>query len=207
MPYSQRLNKQKIRLLAFVIFLSGCGAAVPTKDVSSTPESSSAEVVAPTLEELASKDFKAGVLAMESGNHQLAVDTFTAMTTDYPNYAGPYANLGILKHRKGKDDEAEVAFLKAVELSSNSPETYNQLAVFYRDLGRFHQARDTYENGLKIYPDYPKLHRNLGILFDLYFAQPTNAVKHYQKYQELVPGDAQVKIWIADLLQRIARQN
>ncbi len=189
-----------------LFLLIGCGTVTPKADTEAE------EVVAsegPSEEELkaqqAALDFAAGVQAMKSGNHKMARDVFMAMTQNYPNYAGPWVNLGILYHRSNEDEEAERAFKQALDISKENPEAFNQLAVFYRDLGKFHTARDVYEEGISLHPDYAPLRRNAGILYELYLHQNREALEHYQAYIKVKPDDKEVETWIADLLQRLAR--
>ena len=77
------------------------------------------------------KYFEAGVTAANAGNHQAAVDAFTAAGTAMPTCADCYFNVGVSQQQMKNSAAAEAAFKKAIELRPNYPEAYNALAVLY----------------------------------------------------------------------------
>jgi len=125
----------------------------------------------------------------------------------YPRMAGPYINLGIIAMKEGRWQEAEDLFTSAKTLSPNNPEVFNYLGVIYRQQGKFNEARDVYQLAIAKDKGFSSAYLNLGILFDLYLSDYVMAKKYYQQYQELVPGDQNVKSWLIDLDQRIQASN
>lgn len=123
-----------------------------------------------------------------------------------PNVSGPRIDLGIAKHRAGDLESAEEHLLKALELSPDHPVVHNELGIIYRKTGRFAAARRSYEAALAVYPGYHHARRNLGVLCDLYLADLECALSSYEAYMTTVPGDDQAAMWIADLRQRMGRQ-
>ena len=77
------------------------------------------------------KYFEAGVAAANSGNHQGAVEAFTAAGAAMPTCADCYFNVGVSQQQLKNSEGAEAAFKKAIELRPNYPEAYNALAVLY----------------------------------------------------------------------------
>lgn len=180
--------------------LAGCSSAPTSKATAKTPvigttSGSSAE---------AKSDFKRAQKAMKIQNYRKAEKLFIEMTQKYPNFAGPYANLGIIYARDGRDNDAEKQYKKAIKLNKNNPLVYNQLGILYRESGRFRKAESAYKKALKLDESYANAHLNLGILYDLYMGDLKKAVNHYKRYQELsTKKDKKAAIWILDLQRRI----
>ncbi|MGB5519272.1 MAG: tetratricopeptide repeat protein, partial [Gammaproteobacteria bacterium] len=103
---------------------------------------------------------------------------------------------------KGDDKLAEKYLLKALEIDQAQPVANNELGIIYRKQGRFSDARDVYNNALAENPDYLPVIRNLGILCDLYLRDVQCALEQFEKYQQQVPDDKTIEIWIADLKTR-----
>lgn len=157
----------------------------------------------PPVNSAARADYERALSALKAGREREAEQALLAMGRAYPDLSGPKANLGILYFRLGKIEEAEQALAQAIKINPERPAYYNQLGIVYRAHGRFGDARKAYEQALRLDPNYSKAHLNIGILYDLYLNDPTNALHHYQRYQQLHnPADKQVAKWIVDLNQR-----
>jgi tetratricopeptide (TPR) repeat protein len=64
-------------------------------------------------------------------------------------------------------------------------EAYNQLGILYRRSGRYEEARFSYETALETEPDNTSLHWNLAILHDTDLPDPSKALLHFQRYQQI----------------------
>lgn len=153
--------------------------------------------------DLAKTEYKAAIDVMQAGDTENALKLFSKITQDYPELAGPHANLGLLYQTLGRVKDATEAFDRAISLQPDSARIYNSAAVFYRSQGRFKDAESAYLNAIDKAPDYVAPVLNLGILYDLYLHQPAMAIKYYRQYLFLTgDDDEKVALWLADLERR-----
>jgi len=144
------------------------------------------------------------ISAVKAGQDKKAIQLFTGLTQDYPDFAASFTNLGLLYLKQEKLAEAEHAFNQAIILNPVDAVAYNHLGIVLRQRGQFVQARKAYEKALDINSGYASAHLNLGILNDLYLQDLSTALQHYQRYQVLTgDSDKQVAKWIVDLERQV----
>jgi Flp pilus assembly protein TadD len=147
--------------------------------------------------------YEQALTALAAGRFQEAERALLVVAQREPQLAGPHANLGILYGRTGRPAQAFASLREAVRLNPDRAAYYNELGVISRREGKFDDARRYYAKALDLDPAYAYAHLNMGILYDLYLQDSEKAMQHYERYQELTPGEAgTVKKWIADLQQR-----
>ncbi len=150
-------------------------------------------------------EFDRAVALMNDGKNDEAIGLLTTVIERSPGVTAPYINLAVAYVRTGKPDAAEQHLKTALGLVPNHPVASNEYGLLLRRAGRFKEAREIYEKALASFPDYLPVHRNLGILCDLYLNDPACALAQFEIYSEGKPADAQVKIWIAELRMRLGR--
>ena len=82
----------------------------------------------------------------------------------------------------------------------------NELALLYREAGRFAEARAVYEKTLAKHPHFAMAHKTLDVLCDLYLKDYASANDHYKSYASSAPDDKRVEIWMADLQKRTGKK-
>lgn len=149
--------------------------------------------------------FDQAAAAMRQGPQEQALALLDDLATEYPMRPEPWINKGILHAAAGRDDDAETALLRAIEIMPRHAIAHAELGIVLRRLGRFAEADTAYRTALELEPDYALAWRNRGVLLDLYLARPTEALDCYERYLELVGGveaDEQVARWVTELRLR-----
>ncbi len=231
MRSAERLSLNALALAATTLLLAGCGSVhfmgrdntPPTStyvDAAASPASApaaAASSAAPAASvAAAAKPAFTGPLApatqrayddalalLRAGHPADAERGFRALTQSDPDLAGPHANLGLLARQAGHLPEAVKELEKATTLAPGLTVAWNQLGLAYRQSGEFTKARDAYEHALALDPNYATATLNLGVLEDLYLAEPAKALDLYTRYLALTPGgDPVVTKWVADVKNR-----
>jgi Tfp pilus assembly protein PilF len=115
---------------------------------------------------------------------------------------------------KAKLLEVSKAFEKSLnelQIASNidpyNPAICNSYGRMLRLQGKFQMADKHYQRCLSFEKQSAVVHKNYGILLDLYLHKPELALQHYQAYMDKTGNkDRQVKGWILDLKRRIKRK-
>ena len=147
--------------------------------------------------------FDQAVQALNRGEYDNAITLLNTVVEQEQRLTAPYINLAMAYRKRGDDARAEENLMKALDIDLAHPVANNELGLLYRKLGRFTEARKAYSNALTEHPDYLPVIKNLGILCDIYLRDLPCALEQFESYQEQVPDDKNMQIWIADLKRRI----
>lgn len=160
-------------------------------------------VPAPAVSGRSAEDFAQAVAAIKAGDLVTAERLLRQVTQSQPELAGPWVNLGQVYLQLGNDEEAGIAFRRAIAANPENCAAYNQLGVLARQMGDFEAAESHYKNCLAANPDWADVYLNLGILYELYLGRLPEALSAYRQYQSLVgEGDRKVAGWVMDLERR-----
>jgi Flp pilus assembly protein TadD len=189
-------------MLLMTALLCACATENPRNEVATQniPAAPSAPVAVMTRE--VRSDFDTAITHIKAEEYDAAIVLLTKVVQAVPNAAVPHIDLALAYKQTGKLKQAEDSLQLALGAEPDNPVANAELALLYRKTGRFSQARQLYEKILDKYPDYRMVHKNLGILCDLYMKDYGCALKHYEFYSSVVQDDKAVKIWIADLKKR-----
>lgn len=148
-------------------------------------------------------DFEKAVMLLQKEEYERGIRLLSRVAERSEKSIAPYINLGIAYRKTGEIEKAEESLGKALALNPVHPAANNELALVYRKMGKFSEARRTYERILERFPDFFPARKNLGILCDLYINDLPCAMANYDIYIKADPGDKAVSMWIADLKKRM----
>lgn len=100
----------------------------------------SKEALAKTAE--LKKVFEEGVALSSAGNHDQAIEKFTAAAALSPTCYDCYNNIGFSHSQKKEWDKAEAAYKKSVEIKADDAAAYNGLATVYNAERKFDLAAE-----------------------------------------------------------------
>lgn len=93
-----------------------------------------------------------GISDIETNNFRTATEEFRAALKEKPDDLFATLYLGIALSRSG-DKEAETTLKKALSMNPQEPRTNLELGIFYFGRGIYDEARDYFENTIKLSPN------------------------------------------------------
>ena len=127
-----------------------------------------------------------GVIALQTGQTELAADRIGKAIAINPNIAAYHSNRGAALSERGQLDEAVASYRRAIALKPDYPDAHNNLGTTLREQGQLHESIACYHKALRLKPDYPEAHFNLGISLAK-LGQSNEAIRSYRKALDLRP--------------------
>jgi predicted O-linked N-acetylglucosamine transferase (SPINDLY family) len=131
-----------------------------------------------------------GVIAYQTGNHQVAVDLFSRAIEINPNIADFYSNLGVALQELKQIDAALVSYNKAITLQPDYIDAYYNRGNALKVLKQFEAAVASYDKAIFLRPDYAEAYSNLGVALQE-LKQLDAALVSYNKAIQLKPDYAE----------------
>jgi len=168
------------------------------------------------------RKYAQAIKPMEKQDYEQAAVTLEKFVNDYPGYPGAHVNLAIAYDRLQRQEDAYVQLDAAEALITDYPPALNQRGLMQRRDGDFRAAEQTWRRAVEKDPGYLNGWYNLGVLYDLYLQDLSQALAAYEEYQRqlvnsgestyelgrhipppAIDPDPEVEQWIIDLQRRI----
>ncbi len=186
-------------LCVLAILLSACGST-PSQQGSGTTNN---RVKAVDVPDAAKSDYKSALAAIDKKDWGRAEGLLQNMQTSYPKLLSTKATLGWVYWQSGKTEKAIAELQAAIDTKKlYRSDAYNYLAIIYRSEGKFAQSEKLYKQAIQIWPGDAVLHKNLGILYELYLGRLSDALKSYKQSQAINGKDKRLNGWVKDLERR-----
>lgn len=177
----------------------GGGATAPGNAAANAAPAADATPIPPR----AAQQYSQALQMMKSNRRTDAELEFKQLSVAYPQFAGPQLNLGLLYLNDSRLPEAEAAFKTALQVTPSNPIAGDELGIVERKLGKFADAEAAYLRAIAADPNYAAAHFNLGVLYDLYLAEPQKALEQFERYIEIAGENKQVAGWVIELRKRV----
>jgi tetratricopeptide (TPR) repeat protein len=199
-----RCIKPGLRLALPLLFglLAACASRTQQPTQAQPQPAESAAPAAPAVDKGDPEQrFQEALGLMKAKKPQDAKDAFAKLAQDFPQYAGPLNDLGVLEAQGKQRDPAIADFSKAVSVNGKDDFAYGWLGILYREAGNYPAAEQSYQKALALKPDNADTHLNLGILYDAYMRRPQDALAQYKEYQRLAGKDGKLVVtaWINEI--------
>ncbi|EFP10886.1 CRE-BBS-8 protein [Caenorhabditis remanei] len=114
--------------------------------------------------------YNIGQVMVDVGDLPSAARAYRLALTHDPDHSESLVNLGILRHREGRTDEARSLFGSAISKNPLMFEGNYNLALVCAAQGKYHECRRLIERALEAFPDHDHCKRMLNSLKPLYEA-------------------------------------
>ncbi|MCK5237350.1 MAG: tetratricopeptide repeat protein, partial [Deltaproteobacteria bacterium] len=146
------------------------------------------------------------ILHEQSGNKNKAEQLYIVLSTMEPEDPFIAYNYGILLLQNGNFAEAEEKLQKALPLKTKYPQIVSAYAKVMAASGRTTEAINMYKEAIKAEPKNPSPNKDIGIIYEIYLRDFTNALIYYKKYIDLNGRDKkEVELWIGLIKEMTGR--
>jgi tetratricopeptide (TPR) repeat protein len=127
--------------------------------------------------------FEQATLAYSQKEYDKSIQLYEQLIKVYPNFAPAYNYMGLAHKAKPETNLSSITWMfeKAIEITPDYVDPYDNLGKIYYSLGNFDKAEEFELKALAIKPDFPTAHLTLGWVYLLGKSQPEEAIKHFSQ--------------------------
>lgn len=153
-----------------------------------------------SLNEQQAANYQLALAALEEQDFTKAQSLLVKLTSQKPNLAGPWANLGLLNLMQKKLTKADEYLSKALTLNPEMPEVLNLMGVIATHNRKIKRAESYYLSAIKYNNNYSNAYYNLALLYDIYLQDIAKAASNYRQYLKLVDNKDETTLsWVEQL--------
>ncbi len=135
------------------------------------------------------EDWFARAVELEDTDPDAAVAAYERAVTADPDNVSAWINWGRLLHERGRTQDAEGVYRRALEQSGPDSLLMFNLGVLLEDLGRTGAAVEAYQSAIGEDPNLADCHFNLARLYES-LGKPQHAIRHLGQYRRLITGES-----------------
>ena len=128
-----------------------------------------------------------GVCRQETGELEMAVQSFESALEIKSDFADAHYNLGLTFQKLNQLDAAIKSYKDTLSIEPNYIKVHNNLGAIYLELGQMDNAIKSYDNVLIIQPDNAEAHHNLGNALNE-LGKLDDAIKSYEQALSIQPN-------------------
>jgi protein O-GlcNAc transferase len=142
-----------------------------------------------------------GLLAHQTGNHEIAAKLIARAIEKAPAKALFHANLGVVLMALGRPADAVDSYRKALKREPYLPPVQSNLGIALLELGRAEEAAQAQRRALTLDPNYADAHANLGLALGA-LGRQEEAMAAFRKALTLRPDHVNAHFHLGDALAR-----
>lgn len=195
-------------LIAITIGISGCSSVPPKPKVIDTQEAVTEKMLSAEL----TQSFADALTLLRDEKFQQSEVMLLNITSEYPDFAGPWSNLAIAQLSLEKYDDSLMSINKSLAVDEKFCPSLSLKGIILRELGRFSEAKVAYLSAIECNPEDMISLYNLGVLSDLYLHDDASALFYYERYlvalneTEGASKDSTVESWVVGLKRRVPEE-
>lgn len=183
------------KFVSFVLLLNLAACSV-------VPQMQDSRTQAEPIPEVVAQAYQQGLTLLQQQQYAQALEHWQHMAQNWPDYPGVWSNLALAQWHLAAYEQALTSTQQALALDAQFCPALSLQGLLLRQQGQFQQALDSYQQALSCDPDNADIAFNLGVLYDLYLQDITQALVYYQQAQQHLEEHEALAMWIEDLRNR-----
>lgn len=155
------------------------------------------------IPEALTEAYNQGLILLKKEQFAEAQTHWQNTAEQWPQYPGVWSNLALSQWHLEQYQQGLASSEKALELNAEFCPAKKIQALLQKENGQFETAIRNYEQAAICAPEDADIPYNIGIIYDLYLQDLSQALVYYSQAQELLSEENEtLAMWITDLTNR-----